>query len=528
MKPMSPFWFWNFIKKAPFWRLAILALILAISLRIFVHEKTSTNKEDLLQQSSEENTVKPTVNKIGNKNTALEEIIFPENFFFGTASSDFQTTGGNGLTDWNIYIKNRVKSKNSSNINDANINKDSLKLPFVGPDQGTKFLERYKEDFDLAGQFGDQVHRLSLEWARIEPEEGKWDKKAIEKYKEIFLYMKNVNVEPMICLNHFALPLWFSEQGGWESPKAAFYYARYTETVAREIGLPLRVRWWLTFNEPQVMMLSYTKGNWPPFKSIDNFQDSDGMQRTMLVASHLLDAHRLSYRKIHSVMDKKVNKVMVSFASAPASFYPYDPDSPLDVFIANASTLLHTLSLDYAVGSTDRDFLGINYYGRVKLKLHISLAYKVLPWLSEEKPFAVEWEMPTERKQGNRPKEFYPQALYDLIMRFKIFGLPIVITENGINDVSDKFREEFIVIHLKAVHDAMRDGANIIGYQYWALTDTWEWDGRFSNFGLIEIDRNNDLKKKSRPSAFTYGNIIKTHKISKEILEKHKELLVVQ
>ena len=250
------------------------------------------------------------------------------------------------------------------------------------------------------------------------------------------------------------------------------------------------------------------------------------MKRALLVASHLIDAHRASYRKIHSVMDKKDNKAMVSFASAPGSFYPYYLASPLDTFITNASSILHTLSFDYAVGSSDRDFLGINYYGRVKLKLHVSLAYKVLPWLNEEKPFAVEWEMPDKRKRGNRPKEFYSEGLYDLIMTFGSLNLPIIITENGINDVEDKFREEFIVIHLKAIHDAMQDGANVIGYQYWALTDTWEWDGQFSSFGLIEIGRQSNLNRKLRPSALTYGEIIKTHKISKELLEKHKELLI--
>ena len=113
-------------------------------------------------------------------------------------------------------------------------------------------------------------------------------------------------------------------------------------------------------------------------------------------------------------------------------------------------------------------------------------------------------------------------------MKFKDFGLLIVITENGLSDPEDRFREEFLVIHLKAVSDAIRDGVNIIGYQYWALTDTWEWDGAFSQMGLIGIDRENSLARKLRPSALIYGEIIKTHTIKKELLEKHKELLVEQ
>lgn len=453
------------------------------------------------------------------KDLVFEDIHFPKNFFFGTASSDFQTTGGNGNTDWNKFIQENEGKK----LDDGRI--------FIGPGNGTDFLNRYKEDFDLAEQFHDQVHRISLEWARIEPEEGKINKKAVEKYKEIFLYKRSRGVEPMICLNHFTLPLWMVEKGGLESPKFSFYYSRYARTVAQEIGLPLKIKWWLTFNEPQVMLLPYTKGRWPPNKPINSFQDQEGVQRALKVASNIIDAHRLAYRTIHDILG---DKIMVSYASAPGPFYPHDPDSPLDQIAYNVSTALDTLGFDYAVGRTDRDFIGLNYYGRVKLTLHISswdaVKRMTVPktWLTQEKPFAIQWEMPIERKQGSRPKEFYPQALYDLIMKFKDFNLPIIITENGLNDDSDKFREEFIVIHLKAISDAMRDGVNIIGYQYWALTDTWEWDAQFSQMGLIRIDRENNLERKLRPSAITYGEIIKTHTIKKELLEKYKELLISQ
>lgn len=443
----------------------------------------------------------------------FEDAIFPEKFFFGTASSDFQTTGGTGLSDWNKYINECLASKKC---------KTNSEEPFVGPDYGTRFLSRYKEDFDLAEKFGDQMHRLSLEWARIEPEEGKWDEAAIEKYREIFLYMRSKGIEPMICANHFALPLWMSEKGGLAGPKFPFYYSRYISKIVEKLGVPLKIRWWLTFNEPQVMLIPYTKGMWPPDKPIKSPQDLDGVQRAMGVASNIIDAHRLSYRAIH----KKIPSAMVSYASAPGQFYPKDPNSPLDQTAYTIGTALDTLAFDYAVGRVDRDFIGLNYYGRVKLKFYISILGNTLPWLTKEKPWAMEWEMPVQRKQGNRPKEFYPRALYDLIMKFKDLNLPVVITENGLSDAEDQFREEFMIIHLKAVHDAIKDGVPVIGYQYWALTDTWEWDGVFSQMGLISIDRNNNLERKLRPSALTYGEIIKTRTIKKELLEKYKELLI--
>ena len=98
-------------------------------------------------------------------NVESRDIEFPKNFFFGTASSDFQTTGGNGQNDWQEHILN-------------------IKPPKTGPSIGTDFLNRYKEDFNLAKEVKIQVHRLSLEWSRIEPKEGQWDNLAIKKYKD--------------------------------------------------------------------------------------------------------------------------------------------------------------------------------------------------------------------------------------------------------------------------------------------------------------------------------------------------------
>lgn len=487
--------------------LRFIVIITAGLLAILTIRQCSFEKEPQSPQQTPplKPTQQPKIQDVENKK--IEDVVFQEKFFFGTASSDFQTTGGNGLTDWNKYI-------------------GVLEPPLIGPGIGTDFLNRYREDFDLAERFGNQVHRLSLEWARIEPEEGKFDKQATEKYLEIFQYMKSKNIEPMVCLNHFALPDWFVAQNGWESVQAPFYYSRYAEYVAREIGVPLKVKWWLTFNEPQVTISQgYAKGQWPPGKGIKNLRDEEGFSRLLLTSSRIIDAHRLSYRAIHKVMDKKIEKVMVSFASAPGLFYPYDESSVLDQAATILYDSIYTRLLDYSFGTADRDFIGLNYYGRSKLQFHISLGAQVLPWLNEETPFSIQWYAPKEMAQNNRPKEFYPQGLCDLIMKFKDLGLPIVITENGLNDDSDTFREEFIVIHLKAVHDAMRNGANIIGYQYWALTDTWEWDGVFSQMGLIKINREKNFERILRPSALIYGEIIRTRKIKKELLEKHKELL---
>ena len=419
-------------------------LLIAVCAVLIMHEYSPSQNKPIGIPEKKPATVEPQQES---KKVEFKDIEFPQKFFFGTAYSDFQTTGISESSDWYEYVQN-------------------MKSPQVGPGIGNDFFNRYKEDFDLAGQLGIQVHRMSLEWSRFEPEDGKWDMEMVKKYREIFTYMKRQGIEPMICINHFPLPKWFADIGGWENQEAPKYYSRYAEFIAKNLGLPLHIKWWLTFNEPQfVISIPYIKGGWPPFKQIKDFKDIAGTQRMLLVSSHVMDAHRLAYRTIHRVMDGQLKtKPMVGFASAAGAFYPNDPNSPLDQFAYNIFNSISTLLFDYMTGSTDRDFIGLNYYGRTKLKMHISIWKNMVPWLTENKPIAIEWD-PDKHADKERPKEFYPQALYEMIIKFKGLGLPIIITENGLSDDADKFREEFIVIHLKAIRDAIRDGANVIGYQ---------------------------------------------------------------
>lgn len=463
------------------------------------------NEQQTVNAPNSSTRTDPETVKIKPTEVKLEDIKFPKNFFFGTAYSDFQTTGISKTSDWYEYVNN-------------------MKPPQINPGVGNDFFNRYKEDFDLAGHLGIQVHRISLEWSRFEPEEGKWDMEMVKKYKTIFVYMKKRGIEPMICLNHFPLPKWFTDKGSWENPQAPKLYGRYAGFIAKNIGVPLKIKWWLTFNEPQfVVLIPYGKGGWPPFKTVEGFKDAKGMDRFFLVGSRILDSHRMAYRAIHHTLDTPKQKPMVGFASATGAFYPADPNSPTDRMASNAYNVFYGTLMDYTIGSIDRDFVGINYYGRNKLRLHISFWNQVKSWLNPDRPFDIEWVNEQSNKPNTSYRLFYPLALYDQIMKSRALGKPIIITENGIDDDTDKFREEFIVVHLKAIHDAIRDGANVIGYQYWALADTWEPGGaNFSQMGLIKIDRDNNLERSLRRSAWTYAEIIRTKTIAKELLEKYK------
>ena len=168
---------------------------------------------------------------------------FPDKFYWGTATSAYQIEGG---------IKNDWSEAG----------------PHYDAGIACDHYNRFEEDFDLAKSMNNNAHRFSIEWARIEPEEGKFNQNEIEHYRRVILALKQRGLEPFVTLYHWTLPVWFAEQGGWLDPKAPEYFARFTEKIVSEYKD--LVRFWITLNEPNIYAPScYLQGVWPPF--VKNF-----------------------------------------------------------------------------------------------------------------------------------------------------------------------------------------------------------------------------------------------------------------
>ena len=120
---------------------------------------------------------------------------FPENFLWGSSTSSYQVEGGNINNDWFAWEKD-------------------LKIPHKCGSAVDSY-HRYEEDFDLSKALGHNAHRFSLEWSRIEPEEGRFDEREIEHYREVILALRRRGIEPVVTLHHFTNPLWFYRKGCW-------------------------------------------------------------------------------------------------------------------------------------------------------------------------------------------------------------------------------------------------------------------------------------------------------------------------
>jgi beta-glucosidase len=402
-----------------------------------------------------------------------QEITFPKGFLWGAASSSYQVEGGIENTDW------------------AQAARDG-RVPPCGI--ACDHYNRFESDFDLAKSLGHTAHRFSVEWARIEPEEGKFNNEAIEHYRKVLEALHARKLVPFITLWHFTLPLWFSERGGFEQKDAADIFARYCAFVVSELGDLCSN--FSTINEPSVYGSNgWLRGSWPPFKrfaltdlvAITNSGRSyeskadKGIKQFFLyrrVMKNLAKSHNAAYAAI-----KKVKKdTDINFVHHVIVFDAnWNPFNKIAAWIANYSwthVFMRRTRGHY-------DSIGLNYY------------------------FYTQFGDKREWRKTDMNWNFAPERIYDALMILKRYKKPIYVCEAGLADAADTGRAEYIERQVLATGNAIARGIDVRAHIYWSLFDNYEWALGFEKrFGLIAIDYKT-LERTIRPSAYHYTAIIK-------------------
>lgn len=411
--------------------------------------------------------------------------MFPKGFLWGAATSSHQVEGGNHGNDWWAWESSGKVSEPSGEAADH--------------------FRRYRDDFDLAKKVGHNAHRFSLEWWRIEPEEGRFSEEGIAHYRNVLLALRERGIEPVVTIHHYTLPAWLAAKGGWEHPEIDRYFERYAARVAQAYGD--LVTWWITLNEPVVHVFkSYVIGQWPPGK-----QDYPAAFRAV---RNMLRAHVLAYRALHAANPK----AMVSVAKHCLALSPCNPKNFFDRLSVRIRTyLFNQLFLDALHSGALRvpglfwerlpqgrtlDYIGVNYYTRDFVK---NTGFS-LPGL-----LGYVCTLDHHRAIGKRNDlgwEVYPEGLIDFLRRDAKYGVPLLITENGIPAVRDEDRWDFVFLHLWQVARAVAEGIPVAGYLYWSLLDNYEWaDGYKARFGLVGVDYETQ-ERSLRPSAHRLADII--------------------
>lgn len=385
----------------------------------------------------------------------------PSGFLFGAASSAHQVEGDNFNSDWWMY-------------------EQQGKLPKSG--KAADHYNRYEEDLSIAKQIGLNAMRISIEWSRIEPVEGKWDRIGIEHYRKVLQKMKELGLVRMVTLHHFTLPQWLAEKGGFSKASGVEAFGRFAWFVAQNLGTEIDL--WVTINEPEIYAsLGYKMGIWPPFKK-NTFE-------MIRIIKNLIKAHKSAFAAIKQTLPEA--KIGVAKNSTYLEAYRNNFADKLLVSIARR------ISNHYFLEKIrkEMDFIGINYYFYERLKFDWKKGYRAMNHNFDYKPELDSDEKPRS-EMGWRT---YPEGLYYLLRDFKKYRKPIYITENGIANARDDMRKDFILQHLASVKKAVDEGVDARGYFYWSLTDTYEWqDGFGPKFGLVEVNFEAQ-ERKVRPSA---------------------------
>jgi beta-glucosidase len=406
----------------------------------------------------------------------FEPVSFPPEFMWGVAMSAYQTGSINPKSDWWEW----EKARNPVRINEPTDNYHDRRW--------------YERDDAIAASLSITHYRTSIEWAQIEPGKGVWDKKEIAHYRRLFADLKKRHIEPIICLNHFVLPKWVADEGGWENPETVKHFAHYVEKVAEEIGRPLKIKIWLTFNEPTIPAIcGYIGGEYPPGRKND-------WKAARLAVYHITRAHKAAYTALHRILDTPEHKIQVGIAGLIASFVPHS-NSTGDTVVTHMMDFISNKAF-FEVTEDYQDFIGLNYYREYTLKLNTRSSWFLTEYTNEASS---------------------PTGLYRIIKGFQLYKKPIIITENGINAADERTRIKFIASNLLAVRKAMDEGADVRGYFVWALTDTYEWNrGYTTHFGMVGIDRITQ-DRVVRKGAYFYKDIIENNGFSAETVRDYLE-----
>jgi beta-glucosidase len=378
---------------------------------------------------------------------------FPENFLWGAATSSYQVEGGNSHSDWWPWEIAVGKEKSG---------------------QACRHYELYEKDFDLAKSLNHNSHRLSIEWARVEPEQGKFNQQEIQHYIDVVIALRARGIEPVVTLHHFTNPIWLSKQGGWERKASVEHFARYTDVIVR--ALAKHVHYWITINEPTIYFShSYMFGVWPP--------QAKSLPRAWCVHDHFILGHIRSYAIINKIYKElKLPKPMISISQHISANIACSPKSINRFAVGLRDKWYNFEILDKLVAAQTLDFIGVNYYSRQLVDVDNWWIGNLAMQTCQNNHDPV--------KKNSLGWDIYPKGIYQILMKLKNrYPLPIMITENGICTLDDTQRWEFIYEHLKNIHQAIGEGVPVIGYLYWSLLDNFEWDKGFGpRFGLIDVD----------------------------------------
>lgn len=357
---------------------------------------------------------------------------------------------------------------------------------------------RYRSDIAMLAELGFNSYRFSIEWARIEPEEGEFSKAVLDHYRDILLTCREHNLTPIVTFHHFSSPRWLLAGGGWDSDETPDRFARYCEVATKHFGDLIGVG--CTINEANIAPLIYRFGFMPGVEQLQREAWWQAVSKAVDIAPEKLSPfqYALSEKSVEIIL-KSHRKAVEAIRAAGAKFpvgitlalQDIQPVAGGEAFAQQMSREINDIYLENLQGD---DFVGVQVYSRA---------------LCDGTHFV---RPPEGNELTQMGYEFYPEALEACIRHsVAVNGLPVIVTENGIGTADDTRRVEYIRRALNGVINCLKDGIEVRGYTYWSAFDNFEWGlGYRPTFGLVAVDRATQ-KRTIKPSARFLGAIARAN-----------------
>lgn len=421
---------------------------------------------------------------------------FSQDFRFGVATASTQIEGGRVGSNWNHY-SDLGKIKDGSNVARAN-----------------DHFNRVEEDTALLASLGLKDYRMSVEWARIEPENGVFSEAAFAHYRKELEGLHAAGIRPLMTFYHFSHPLWFEEMGAFTKRENVHIFLRFVEACMDAFGD--LVADYVTLNEPNVYAVNcYLFGEWAPEKK--------NILTTLKVMNNFISCHLLAYQSIHAkrkAMGKEDTRV--SFAHHMRAFAPRRRHllDRLGVLIFEElfqDALMRAcyrgrfsfpFKNDCKVSEGEYvDFIAINYYTRGAVDLFRDRTFPEVPVND------LGWEI-------------YPAGLIACAQRcYDCLPREIWVTENGCCDNHDRFRIRYLAEHLKRMAESPLP---FKAYYHWCFIDNFEWkEGESSRFGIVHCDYESQERRLKDSGAF-YRDLAAAKGLNEDLAQRYAKGLAAR
>ena len=405
---------------------------------------------------------------------------FPAGFLWGAATAGHQLEGNNVASD--VWLLENVKP--------------TLFAERSG-DAGNSF-DLWPRDLDLVRALGLDTYRFSLEWARIEPEPGLFSLAMLDHYKAIVEGCRARGLTPVVTFNHFTTPRWFGAQGGWTHPDSPAQFARFCDRAARHLAD--HIGYATTLNEPNTVAIMSQV--FPP-------QMLDAARAMNAAAAHACNTPKFANAVVPDPADIAVLQanMVAAHRQGRAAIKAVRASLPVGVSLA--------ISDDQADGpgslrdarrkafyepwltvARADDFLGVQNYARAV-------------W--NDKGIVPAPPGATLNPLG---QEIYAPSLAGAVRyAHQATGVPILVTEHGVNTPDDAIRAAFIPAALADLRKVIAEGVPVKGYIHWSLVDNFEWIfGYGQQLGLCSLDRHT-FERRPKPSAGVLGAIARRNAV---------------